>query len=120
MKKVLTLIAILFITISSFAQQGQKKPAKKQPTTTTVAADTTGKKSMQLEYVEKSETVKVRIICYGENNEMIWLNGYVTVTYGIFQDGRKEKTQPDIIQDENKKPFNVDNIYEVKAFNWKP
>lgn len=120
MKKVLTLVAILFITISSFAQPGQKKPGKKQPATTiTAAADTTGKKTVQLEYVEKTETVKVRIICYGENNEMIWLNGFVTVTYGTFQDGKQQKTQPDIIQDENKKPFNVDNIVEVKPFNWK-
>lgn len=117
MKKSISLFAVLLISISSFAQPGQKIPSKKKPDTV-AAADTT-QKNLTITYVEKIETVKARAICFGENNTVVWFNVYVISTNAVFEDGKKQPIAPNIIKDENGEIIKIENILNLVEFNWK-
>lgn len=115
MKKTLSVIAILFAVISCTAQPGQPKPGKK----TAKPTEKVTPKTFEVQYVEVTDTVKVRVICFGEDNQMIWLNGYVITSQAQFANGQKQALKPEVITDDRFGFIKLENVFDVKQFNWK-
>lgn len=115
MKKLTVLIALVFVSISAICQV--KKPGGKiKAPAVAVSSDT---QSITLRYVKKIDTVKVRLVCFGEENVVVWLNGYQIKTYGIFGPNDAKEIFPAYFLNDKLAAIRTEDIISVAPFAWK-
>ena len=102
MKKCIIIILVL-LTANYCQAQGVKKPKTDAALTNSPKPAAQQNKIFTVEYRERTDTLKVKLICFGEGNEMIWLYGYCVRVLAIFKDN---KTQP--------QPLVLDKFYDDK------
>lgn len=110
------LIALVFISISAICQV--KKPSGKVKVPAAAISDTSVK-TITLRYVQKIDTVKVRLVCYGEENVVIWLNGYQIKTFGIFGPGEAKEIAPTYFLNDKLIAIRPEDVLSVTPIAWK-
>jgi len=113
MKKALFFVAMATISFSSFAQV--KKPAA-QPVK---SATSTKVDTLFIPYVKKVDTVKVRIIAYGEGNQVLWLNGYMIRTVAITGNRQEQEIADPVFTDDKLGLIKKEDIVNHTPFSWK-
>lgn len=111
-------MAVLFTVSISFAQVKKPVSIKGKAVSAGTAAPPAKMDTLLIKYVKQLDTAKVRIVAFGDDNTIIWLNGYALKTYGVFGPNDVREITDPVYVDAKYSPIRKEDILNVILLKW--